>query len=56
MKDYKEMWEDLKRYIEFMKKYYENGSMCSMSESIYGQSISEDFLGHMKDLEERTEK
>lgn len=51
--DYKAMWEELKLKIKSDWGYYENGRMCSMSESINGMLHCEAMLKDMEILEEK---
>ncbi len=51
--DYKVMWEELKSKIEADWKYYEDGLMCSFTETVYGTQICEAILKEIKALEEK---
>ena len=51
--DYKAMWGELKTKIESDLKYYEDGTMCSMIESVHGTQNCEAMLKEMKALEEK---
>lgn len=55
MKDYEKMWYDLKEYIKSEKEYYKKGVMCSLSESIVGKMVSEEFLKRMEKMEKTDE-
>lgn len=51
--DYKAMWEELKAKVESDLEYYEDGTMCSMAESINGVLYNQAVLNDMKTLEEK---
>ena len=51
--DYKAMWEELKEKVESDLKYYEDGRMCSMAESIHGGLYSQAMLNDMNTLEKK---
>lgn len=48
-KGYNQAIEDITEYIQKMKSYYANGTMCSMSESIIGENVCDDILKYLKD-------
>lgn len=48
---YKQMWDVLKNSVIGAKRYYEDGSMCSMAESIQGEKDCDEFLSKMNRIE-----
>ena len=48
---YKQMWDELKKSITGTRGYYEDGSMCSMAESIQGEIACDEFLREMNQIE-----
>ena len=51
--DYKSMWEELKSKVEKDLEYYENGTLCSLMETIQGSSNCKSILKNMKELENK---
>lgn len=51
-KDYKKLWDELKKQLEGNVEYYKKGIMCSLSESSWGESITKDVLTLMEKLED----
>lgn len=51
MKDYQELWKQLKKKLQGQIKYYSEGTMCSMDESILGESITKEILDYMVEKE-----
>lgn len=47
---------DMFCYINKMKDGYSKGTMCSMSESIWGESICDDILKYIDKLHEERRK
>lgn len=45
---YRQAIRDITKHIQEKKEYYANGEMCSMSESIVGESICDDILKYLK--------
>ena len=51
-KDYKKLWDELKKQLEGNVEYYKKGVMCSLAESSWGESITKDVLTLMEKLED----
>lgn len=49
--NYKRLWFELKQKIEKEKYAYGIGTMCSMAESVWGESVCEDILNMMNRME-----
>lgn len=49
--DYEAMWGDLKKKIQNELKYYSDGTMCSIEESIHGEAECRTMLKYMKEIE-----
>ena len=49
-KDYKSAWNKLEEELEESLKYFKDGIMCSISESIIGERICKMMLDKMKEL------
>lgn len=47
---YNQAIEDITEHIQKMKSYYADGTMCSMSESVIGESVCDDILKYLKDI------
>ena len=48
--------KDITKYVQNMKKYYADGTMCSISESVAGECVCDDILKYLKELEKGCEK
>ena len=54
--DYKEAWDNLRKWAEAERKYYKKAEVCSSIESIYGEHHFEKLLNMMKLLESKASK
>lgn len=50
--DYKGMWLELKNRIKADKAMYDDGTMCSLNESMFGSTINGNVLKTMKKIEQ----
>ena len=46
---YNQAIKDITKYVQDEKKYYTDGTMCSMSESTIGENVCDDILKYLKD-------
>lgn len=47
---YNQALEEVIAYVQSLKSYYARGVMCSMAESIQGETTCDDILKHLKDM------
>jgi hypothetical protein len=50
---YRQAMRDITKYVQGMKEYYAEGTMCSMSESTIGESVCDDILEYLDELNKR---
>ena len=50
---YNQAIKDFTKYIQEKKGYYADGLMCSMSESVVGESVCDDILKYLDELSKR---
>lgn len=48
---YNQAIKDITEHIQKMKSYYADGIMCSISESIIGETVCDDILKYLKEVE-----
>lgn len=48
--NYKNMWEQLEKYVDGNIKYYKDGSMCSIQESIQGEKQWGEMKAKMEEI------
>ena len=51
MKDYEVLWNQLKEWVISMNQYYDKGALCSIAESSWGKSISQEVIDKMNKIE-----
>lgn len=50
---YNQAIKDITEHIQKMKSHYADGIMCSMSESIIGETVCDDILKYLDELSKR---
>lgn len=51
--DYKTMWEELKRSVQYNMKFYAESTQVSMNEATHGFSDAQRTLRYMESLEKK---
>ena len=47
---YNQAVKDIMEYVTQLKSYYERGAMCTLSESVQGQSTCGEILAHLEQM------
>ena len=55
MNKYEKLWNELRSKVSEELKYYKDGYLCSLAESIHGENNCRNFIKMMNRLEEENE-